>query len=239
MYWEGWVMFFDDFADDLHPTFQKELNQQLFEKGSLGTGIKQFDKHDFQLTVGMEDMQRKIVGDRIYAKIGFITPTSWSFTVDIYWTAKDTSDISNIHKSDVTGKQLEVNWADTFPLDKVLPHLAPYRKDKKEKTGLNFNVEYYYYLLPDITLEFQFLRQLDATNIEAINVFFEDFANNWSKSRKGKEIQYISKIQKNTGKTFFVIADIGLTNSIRVINELLQSFSSLFENLEIDKVAVR
>ena len=119
-----WTMFFDDFASDFHPTFQKELSRQLFVKGSTGTGIKHFDKHNLQLIVGMKDLQMRQVADKVFAKIDFITPTSFSFPVDIYWSTSAGADISEIHKQDISNITVDINWGENFPIDKILPHLV-------------------------------------------------------------------------------------------------------------------
>src|ERR1700741_2542829 len=118
-----WTMFFDDFPKDFHPTFQKELSRQLFEKGA-NTGIKQFDKHRFQLIVGMNDLQLRKDGNRVYAKIDFIAPTSFSFPVDIYWSVENSQDILEIHKQDISKINIEINWGNNFPIDQLLPHLV-------------------------------------------------------------------------------------------------------------------
>jgi hypothetical protein len=239
MYYAEWVMFFDDYAEELHPTFQTELSQQLFEKGSVGTRIKQFGKYDFQLIVGMKDMQMKVAEDKMYAKIEFITPTSFSFLVDIYWTADNVSDISTIHKYDVTGKKLSINWADSFPLNEILPHIRPYRIARRGKNGFDFDIEYYYYLLPDVTIELKFESLIDQKNINMVNTFLLNFIDNWNNNKKGKEIDYISNIEKTEEKYYAIVADLGVKNSISVITDLFKAFTLQFDNLKLDKVTIR
>lgn len=118
-----WTMFFDDFAEDFHPTFRKELSKQLFAKGS-DTGIDKFDSHNVQLIVGMTDPQLKQVENKVYALVEFITPTSFSFPVHICWTTSYTETSLEIHKHDVSNAKLEINWAPGFPLEQILPHLV-------------------------------------------------------------------------------------------------------------------
>jgi hypothetical protein len=151
-----WTMFFDEYAGDMHPTFQKELSLQLFDKGAAETGIKQFEKYEFQLMVGMIDLNKKLIDNKVMAKIDFITPTSFSFPVDIFWYSNNFKDLLELHKQDITNLNVVFSWADNFPVKQILPHIKPYRVDKKVKTNLNFDIEYFYYLLPDISLEFHF-----------------------------------------------------------------------------------
>ena len=155
-----WTIFFDEYAGDFHPTFQKELSRQLFLKGDNGTNIKQFDKYGFQLMVGMRDLNKRIDGGKIIASIDFITPTSFSIPVDINWYSDKYPNVQDLHKQDITDLNVVFDWTEGFPVSKILPHIKPYRSDKKAKTKLNFDVEYYYYLLPDICLEFHFMKPI-------------------------------------------------------------------------------
>ena len=57
-------------------SFQKELSKQLFEKGSIGTGFKNFEELDFQIIIGMQDSEIRQVDNKMFAKIDF---NSWFF----------------------------------------------------------------------------------------------------------------------------------------------------------------
>jgi len=113
----------DDFAKDFHPTFQKELSKQLFEKGELVTGIKNFNNYNFQLIVGIINPRPTLIGTRIEAIIEFITPDAFAFPVIIYWTTFDLAELPEIHKKDISKTSVEINWMENFPLQEVLAHL--------------------------------------------------------------------------------------------------------------------
>jgi len=234
-----WTMFFDEFAGDLHPTFQKELSRQLFDKGVTGTGIKQFDKYNFQLIVGMTDLDKKLIDNKVFAKIDFITPTSFSFPVGICWYSDDFTNLLDLHKQDITNLNVVFNWADNFPLQQILPHIRPYRVDKKAKTNLNFDVEYFYYLLPDISLEFHFSKSLDKDEIKSLDTFLSAFNSGWNEKNKGKEIQFISNTTEIGNNVYQVVTDIGLTNSIKTITDLLKLYSDNFIHLQTTKISIR
>jgi hypothetical protein len=119
-----WTMFFDQYAGDFHETFQKELSRQLFEKGAMRTGIQDFKDHNLQLIVGMRDTNLRQVANQMIASIDFITPTSFSFLVDIYWCSDTEDNISEIHRQGVSKTNISIDWADNFPIDKILPHLV-------------------------------------------------------------------------------------------------------------------
>lgn len=234
-----WTMFFDEFASDFHPTFQKQLAQQLFRKGSNGTGIKKFEKYDFQLIVGMHDLDIKLVDNKVVAKIEFITPTSFSFPVYISWYSDNYKDILELHKQDIANINVVFDWEDNFPLQQILPHIRPYRVDKRNKTNLNFDVEYFYYLLPDLSLEFHFSKALDNNEIKSLDNFISNFHLEWNLKNKGKEIEFIGNLAKIENNVYQVVTDIGLANNIKTITNLLKSYSDNFEHFQTTKITVR
>lgn len=234
-----WTMYFDDFAGDFHPTFQKELSKQLFDKAEAGTGIKKFGKYDFQLMVGMTDLNKKLVGKKVIARIDFITPTSFSFPVDIYWYSDNFTNLSELHKQDITNLNIVFSWGDNFPLQQVLQHIKPYRIDKKGKTHLNFDVEYYYYSLPDISLEFHFPMALDKGEIMSLDNFISGFKLEWNQNNKGKEIQFNSNITKIGNNIYEAITDLGLANNIETITYLLNAYSENMKDLQTTKIIIR
>lgn len=116
-----WTIFLNN---DFHPTFQKELSKQLFEKGSSGTGIENFEAYDFQLIVGMNDLDIKIIGDKVYAKIDFITPGSFALPTEIYWTAENSINLLEVHKNDISNINVEINWNEKIPFEKIAPYMV-------------------------------------------------------------------------------------------------------------------
>ena len=132
-------------------SFKKELSEQLWSKGDK-TGIKQFQKHNFQLMVGMKPMNIRKLEDRVIATIELITPTSWSLPTTISWKTKQ-GNMALAHKSEVSSESIEFNWETDFPIEKVEAHISPYKKSKAEKNGFGFNAEYYYLLIPDVELQ--------------------------------------------------------------------------------------
>ncbi len=115
-----WTIFLND---EFHPTFQKELSKQLFEKGAAGTGIKNFENYDFQLILGIRDLEIKQIGNKVFAEIDFITPGSYSIPINIYWTSKDFNNLLEVHKNDVTEIDLEINWNGKIPMEDILPYM--------------------------------------------------------------------------------------------------------------------
>lgn len=102
----GRTLFFDEFASDFHPTFKKALSEQLFAKGSQGTGIRLFEKYNFLLIVGMIDPEKRIVDSKVFAKIELVTPDSCSITVGIYWQSGNQGDLNVIHTQDISDRRI-------------------------------------------------------------------------------------------------------------------------------------
>lgn len=113
-----WTIFL---SDEFHPSFQKELSRQLLEKGSIGTGIKNFKKYNFQLIVGIRNPEIKQIGNKVFAKIDFITPGSFQIPTEIYWTSKDSKNLLEIHKNDISKINIEIDWNEKIPMDNILP----------------------------------------------------------------------------------------------------------------------
>lgn len=228
-------MFFDEHGEELHESFKKELSHQLWEKGD-DTGVKQFQKYDFQLIVGQNPMNIRIEKGKVLASIEFITPTSWSIPTTISWTT-DEMELELAHKSLVSSDSIVFNWEDELLKNKIEPHIAPYKKSKAEKNGFGFNAEYFYLLIPDVELEVFFKSEVSEETICSINDFLQEFHQLWNENKKGKEIEFISSLNKRDAH-YSVVMDIGPKNTIRTVNELLKSIGEKCNYL-IEKVRIK
>ena len=188
----GWAMFFDEYASDLHTTFKQEISRQLFEKTAIKTGLKQFEKYNFQLIIGMNDLYKQVIKNKMYARIDIITPISMGLPAWIYWYSESFDNIEELHKQDITNIPVVIDWNIDFPLDDVLSYTRPRKIDKKDKTGYGFDVEFYYHSFPDISIEFNFLRNLNNKEIESLRIFFKEFHQEWNKEYENKAINFIT-----------------------------------------------
>lgn len=229
--YNDWVTFYDTYAADFHPTFKKELSEQLLDKISALTGHKNFCKYGFLLLIGLDDLHERIIDNKMYAYIKIITPVSISINAWIYWYCNSCQDLRELHKRDITGMDVVFEWNSDFPLEEVASYLRPRKREKKEKTGLKFNLEYYYYSLPDITVELYFSQQLSREEMKEINIFIYNFYKEWNSRYAHKAINYISELGIIDDNTCFFIADVGLKNNISVINNLLKLYSSDFDGV--------
>src|SRR5688572_15215273 len=91
----------------------------------------------------------------MFALVLFITPPFYSTPVWICWKA-ESIDVTGIHEQDVSNIEIEFHWGGKFPKEEILSYLKPYKKEKKGKTRLHFDIEYYHSALPDICLEITF-----------------------------------------------------------------------------------
>ena len=115
-----WTLFLND---AFHPTFQKELSRQLFEKGTVGTGIPNFETYDFQLIVGIRDPEIRQVGHKVFAKVDFVTPGSFSIPIEIYWTSPEATPLLEVHKNDVSEIAVDIHWSEKIPMEAILPYM--------------------------------------------------------------------------------------------------------------------
>lgn len=84
--------------------------------------------------------------------VSFITPSAQSFAVWVYWKAGD-ENLVDLHTKDVSNIDIEFHWGGKFPKEEILQDLRPYKKEKKDKSNLQFDIEYYHSAFPDIVLE--------------------------------------------------------------------------------------
>ena len=235
---KGWVYFAEEYAGDLHLSFQKELSRQLWAKGVEGTGIKGFEKYGFQLIVGMDKLNLQFKDNLALATIEFITPTSFGFPIQIQWQSLQAArDIRQLHLQAVDSQAVAFQWGTCFPFKEVYRHIRPYRKVKKQKSGLDFDLSYYYHLLPDLTLELECHRELDRQIINAINAFGSAFRAAWSEKKPHLPIESISPLRKE--EHYIITMDIGPENSIHLVREYLKQFSQHFKGTGIFNVNIR
>jgi hypothetical protein len=115
-----WTLFL---TEEFHPTFQKEISRQLFEKGKVGTGLKNFENINVQLIIGMNDVNLRVFEKKVFAKVDFITPGSFSIPIDIFWTTENKVNLLEVHKNDVSDINIKINWCENFPLEEILPYM--------------------------------------------------------------------------------------------------------------------
>ncbi len=233
----GWASFFDEHTDEFSLSFKYELAKQLFEKGSTETGIRGFDKHYFQILVGIENLEMRQVDNHIFALISFIVPPALSIPVWIYWTSKEL-DITNLHTQEVSNISVEFHWGSQFPKGEILENLKPFKKERKEKSGLIFDVEYYYNGFPDISFEIYFQTAPKRLQIESIRKFFIEFVEQWNRENKDKSIYYLGELTLKEGKAWEIIFDFGAENSNKIIKILLKELSRTLNSNEIEMIRV-
>lgn len=233
-----WTTFFDEHAGSFHSSFKRKLAKQLFEKGSSETGIQGFDKYDFQILVGQEELEMRQIENNMFALVSFITPPAYSEPVWIYWTAED-ADVSTLHTQDVSAINIQFHWGGSFPREKILPYLTPYKREKKDKTGLHFDVEYYHNAFPDISFELVFAKPPAKKQIEAINIAIVHFVNEWNNQNKGKFINYAGSLKQKNNNTYEAAADMGLGNTIKTVGILLKTLSEQIPPNEISHIMVK
>lgn len=220
-----------DLNGGLHPSFKKKMGQQLWNKSERILGIKHFEKYDFQLFFNDEDLRIRKSRNQITAEIKFITPTSYSFPVDVIWNLEGIEETEEIYKNDISDIEIEFEWSQDFPLDEIKKHIKPYRKDKPTKTGYNFEVHYYYYSFPDIQLNVVLSKQNFSKNVLMIKL--EEF-----------RITHLNEAEiQNFGVELIdmelsIVIDFGLKYNKRILKKLISFIDKEFPN-DIELLEVR
>lgn len=233
-----WVTFFDEFAGDFHQSFKEKLAKQLFEVGSTETGISGFQKYNFMLLIGQEDLKMQQIDNNVFALVSFITPPALTRPVWIYWTA-ESKQVSKLHTHDVSTINIQFHWGGGFPTEEVLACLKPYKKVKKGKTGLHFDIYYYHNAFPDISLEFNFTKKLVEEEINVFNSLISEFIASWNTKSKDNAINYFSPLIGIGENSYEVIFDFGQKTPIEVLDSLLKTLSDNLQSNAITIVKVK
>lgn len=239
--YNNWASFYY-FAEDFHPTFKEELSKQLLDKISIKTGLKQFEKYNFILLIGMDEMHKQIINKKMYAYISLVTPISLSIGVWVYWYSEAFDNLEELHKQDITNIPVVIDWNIDFPLAEVLSYTRPRRKDKKEKTGFGFDVEYYHYSFPDVSIEFCYSRQLEEEEVKELNIFLKKFYDRWNSEHEAKAINFyhlLASTGVNNNNVYIVSFDFGLNNNSRTITSLLKQYAEQLTDLPTEKVCIK
>lgn len=238
--YSNWASFYN-FAEDFHPTFKAELSKQLLDKISIRTKLKQFEKYNFILLVGIDEMHKQIINNKMYAYISLVTPTSLGLGVWVYWYSDAFDNLEELHKQDITNIPVVIDWNIDFPLAEVLSYTRPRRKDKKEKTGLGFDVEYFHYSFPDVSIEFYYFRKLEEEELKEFNIFLKNFYDGWNTEHEDKAINFYHLLAPTEGdnNTYIVSFDFGLNNNSKTITSLLKQYAEQLADLPTDKICIK
>jgi hypothetical protein len=231
-----WVTFFDEYAGAFHQTFRLKLAKQLFENGSLETGIHGFDKCDFQLLIGQDDLNLQEVQGYMFGLVSFITPTAYSYPVWICWKAEG-ENLVTLHTKDVSSIGVEFHWGGKFPKEEILQHIKPYKRKKKDKSNLHFDIEYYHNAFPDIVFELFFGKDPEEKQIKEINNFLITFLNECKNT--SKQINFLSPLTQQTDCVYTIVGDFGVHNSIKTVDILLKELSDIVQPDKISRIAVK
>lgn len=234
----NWATFFEEYAGDFSDSFKMELAKQLLAKGESKFEIRSFEKYDFQILVGQVDLKKRLQGNSIYATITFCTPSAYSFDVDIYWTIQE-GNVTNVHTESISGKEIEFNWAENFPVNELFQYIKPYRKEKKDKTNLNLDVEYYYNAFPDILLGLELTPTADTNSLDIVYEAMTQFKNEWNKNYVDRPIEYISELIKKGQDKYEAVIDFGDKNNPNIVSKLIKQVSQKVGENIIRRVIVK
>lgn len=237
-----WTMFFDECAGDMHPTFKKEISKQLFEKIVVLTGIKQFEKQNFQLIIGMDDMHLQVHDGKMFALIKIVTPQAMGLRAWIYWHCASFEKVEELHKQDISEMIVDIDWHPDFPLLEVLSCARPRKKERKERTGYGFDLEFYHYSFPDVSIELHLARNLKKEETECLRLLVNEFSETWNNQEDAKAINFFHLDEPKTeadGVMIRLSFDFGQNSDEKIIKKFVADYAISFPDFPTKKICVK
>lgn len=185
----NWVTFDSTTTKDFSESFKKKLSEKLSEKlcGLLGNKISN-STFDFHLNIGSPVYQLNENNSLItkpfeitnkegyaFANVGLTTVFAQLHNVSVAWSSSEFKDPLDIHKNDVTNKQIDFFWCNDFPKDEIITSLAPTKTKSKLESGYKFDILYFLKVFPDVTIYFEFKENPSKETLDEIQLEVNKF----------------------------------------------------------------
>lgn len=180
----NWVTFDSTTTKDFSESFKKKLSEKLSEKlcDIIGNNISE-STFDFHLNIGSPVYQLDENNNYItkpfeinykdgyaYVNVGLTTIFAQLYNVSIAWSSSDFKDPFDIHKNDVTNKQIDFFWSNDFPKDEIIASLTPTNIKLKQESGYKFDILYFLNVFPDVTIYFDFKENPSKETLDEIQL---------------------------------------------------------------------
>ena len=238
---QGNTVIIEDFITFYHvkipfsKSFCKEMSCQLKDKFIEKMGMKDIiGRFHYGLMVDsdFQEADIQVKNDKVYAQIYIRTPISFLQEITVVWESDEIADKSNIHLMDISGKKVEFDFGDDFPLEELLGYTKPSQHIDKGTDGMCFDIDLYIFTFPDVAINFITKEPLTEDDKKAILQIFYTY------NEKKDAINYLSDFKDNS---FHLDYHIESGNPETYINELISLFreiSQLKLNGKIDKVEI-
>lgn len=235
--YEKWGSFYEDFKYDFSESFKEEMCKQLKSQFDLQMNInKCVDRYGFMLSIGQTDLKIIEKDGFMFALVEISDLMTYTRTVTCSWKSDDFKKQTEIQKSSIKNKNVTFYWCADFPKEDFIKILEPNIKIKKGDENVNFDVDLYLYLLPDIAFHFEFKEKPTSPEIKSINTFFEQY-----KSKNPN--LYIDELTEYDSEYIMMIdfqsTDDNIENYVNSLKELFKELSKIEESKKILKIMAR
>lgn len=179
----NWVTFDSITTKDFSESFKARLSEKLNEKLcdllenkvsgpefnfllNIGSPVYQVNENNNLITKPFEITVNE---NYAFANTGLTTAFAQLYNVTIAWSSPDFTNPIDIHKNDVTNKQLDFYWCNDFPKDEIIKSLAPSKTKLKSESGYKFDVIYHLRVFPDVAIYFDFNSKPTAETLEELH----------------------------------------------------------------------
>lgn len=165
----GWVIFHD--STQFSKSFMIEMERQLRGRMDLEL-LKPNVVEDYYFYMNVDQPDSLIVFRNGFAfmEVDIYDLRSFSKKSTICWRTDSLSELSTIHTSEVSWKNVQFYFTSNLPREEYRRILVPQVERKKGEDGFAFDVSMYLYTYPDISFEFYFKSPPDKFDLEQINL---------------------------------------------------------------------
>lgn len=152
-----WITFVPAKTQDFSESFKNKMVKDLYPKlyKMLDDSISKAD-FDFALTIGETNLKMTERDGLVFISAYLNTEYATQYPVTICWTSLSFKNKLDIHKSDITNKNVVFSWCNDFPKAEILEKLRPWKVVSKDVSGYKFDMEYHTFTFPDIAICFNF-----------------------------------------------------------------------------------
>jgi len=235
--YEKWGFFYDTDKYDFSESFKTEMCKQLKTQFDLNMNINNcVDRYGFMLSVGQSDLKLTEKDGYMFALVEILDLMSYSRTITCCWKSDDFKDPKEIQNADIKNKTVSFFWCTDFPKDEFSEVIKPNITINKGEDSINFYVDLYLNLLPDIAFYFEFAEKPTRQELKNINTFFEQYQS------KNAGI-YISELEEYDSEFIMMIdfqtSDENIDDYIQSLKTIFKELSKIEESKKIVKIMAR
>lgn len=173
---QNWIQFSPENSNIFSESFKKRMNEELLLSlyDIIGEKVSSTE-FNFLLSVDCQNLNLVRTNDYVFVTASLRTVFAKSYYFTIGWSSPAFTNPLEIHKSDINNKKVEFNFCDDFPSQQIISDLMPTEIISHKKSGYKFDIEYYLYVFPDVTVYFEFSKKPTENCLKEIKKEFEKY----------------------------------------------------------------